>query len=239
MKRTPAIQTSFGFVRRGGRRDGAGRRAQFAARMGPQHRRRESCRAGSVFHVTMRMRHDVRASLRTRKLFAAVRGALRAARTAHPDCRIVHFAILGNHLHLIVEAEATEHLYAGMKGFAVRVARAVNRHRSDGKKGQVFAFRYDAVLIRTPRQMHHTLRYVLNNAKKHALERGELIDWQGFDPCSSAAYFDGWAEHCARWAPAPDDDGSPLVVAPRLWLARTGWKKWGLIDIGDVPRRRD
>jgi REP element-mobilizing transposase RayT len=120
--------------------------------MGPEHGKRRAFRKLPV-HVTMRMRHDVRANLRQGKLYHQARRVLRETRK-HLRCRIVHFALIGNHLHLIVEAADGDALKAAMKGFAVRMARKVNgflddlarRHglaRPTGSR-QVFAFRYDA-----------------------------------------------------------------------------------------------
>src|SRR5215207_7801124 len=235
-RRSRPRQQELVFPMHGGVRDRAGRPTLFAQRMGPEHVTRASFRSKPV-HVTMRMCFDVRASLRRGKLYDRTRTALRAARD-HLRCRIVHYAIVGNHLHLIVEAGDHAALTAGMRGFAVRIARGVNSEL--GRKGPVFAFRYDARVLTNPLQMRNTLLYVLNNAKKHAAEQGRPLAHNRYwvDPCSSAAYFDGWKPECDIWIRPPDDGGKPTVARPELWLVTTGWRRHGLLDPGELPRYR-
>ncbi len=63
---------------------------------------------------------------------------------------MVHFSIQSNHLHLLVETHDTEALSLGMQGLAVRMAWAVNR--ALGVRGTVFAERYHARELMTPRE---------------------------------------------------------------------------------------
>ncbi len=51
------------------------------------------------------------------------------------------------------------------QSLAITAARAINR--AAGRRGKVFAFRYHATRITTPRQMRNTLAYVLNNWRRH------------------------------------------------------------------------
>ena len=76
-----------------------------------------------------------------------------------------------------------------VQGFAGRVARRLNRalHRT----GKLFATRFHARALKTPREVRNALRYVLLNRKHHASRR--RFDKAWIDPCSSAAWFDGWA----------------------------------------------
>jgi hypothetical protein len=55
----------------------------------------------------------------------------------------------------------------------------------------------------------------------------------GADPCSSAAWFDGWKDGFSR---GPPDADAP-VVPPSTWLAATGWRRLGLIDVHETPRQ--
>jgi hypothetical protein len=73
--------------------------------------------------------------------------------------------------------------------------------------------------------MRHALVYVLMNFKKHGLVGTEI------DPCSSAAWFNGWRTPLA----APDSGPRPLALA-RTWLAHVGWRRHGLIDPVERPR---
>jgi hypothetical protein len=93
-------------------------------------------------------------------------------------------------------------------------------------------------VLSTPREVRNVLVYVLNNVKKHLREIGEglaaLSRW--VDPCSSAAYFDGWKAECIDWIPPPDRSQAEPPAMPRLWLTRTGWKRHGLLHTDELPR---
>src|SRR6185436_19134094 len=113
-----------------------------------------------------------------------------------------------DHIHLIVEAKVTLALTRGTQGLAIRCARAFNRacHR----RGRVWRHRYHAHYLRTPREVRAAYVYVLLNHRKH------LRAGPGIDPCSSGAWFDGWA----RPPPLP---GEPSPVAPpTTWLGAIG-----------------
>jgi hypothetical protein len=88
----------------------------------------------------------------------------------------------------------------------------------------MWADRYHARILRTPREVRNALVYVLNNWRKH------IRSAQGLDPCSSARWFEGW-----RTVAAPADVPRPIVKA-RTWLARIGWLRHGLIDVDERPR---
>jgi hypothetical protein len=144
--------------------------------------------------------------------------------------------VQGNHIHLIVEATDEKALGRAMKGFCVRVAKRFNTLA--GRGGQVFAKRYHAEYLRSLRQTRNALVYVLQNAKRHALEMlnlgPECLHRSWVDPCSSAAYFDGWKQGCRRWLPPPDSE--PAVVSPEVWRLTTGWKRLGSLDTGEIPK---
>jgi putative transposase len=150
-----------------------------------------------------------------------MRDALGAASTER--FRLLHFSIQGDHVHLLIEADDATAFARGVRGLAIRVAKAVNRVL--GRRGRVWADRYHSRLLRTPREVRNALVYVLANFRKHV--RGA----RGLDARSSARWFDGW-----RGGVAPTLTGSP-VVAARTWLARTGWRRHGLIDVAESPRR--
>ena len=124
-----------------------------------------------------------------------------------------------------------------MQGLATRLARRLNALLE--RSGTLFAERYHARTLRTPKEVRHVLRYVLLNARDHAAERGERLSRPWIDPCSSAVWFDGW-----RQPPQVDEPwlrallARPRPTAPaRTWLLSTGWKRWGLLDIAEVPGR--
>jgi hypothetical protein len=127
-----------------------------------------------------------------------------------------------NHLHLLVEADATPALRCGLRGLTIRVARAVNH--ALGRRGVVWADRYHARALTSPRAVRHALVYVLMNLRKH--NAGE----HGLDPCSSALYFDGWRR------PVPPASLPTPVVRAQTWLAKVGWRRHGLVGLDERPR---
>jgi len=79
---------------------------------------------------------------------------------------------------LLVEADTPTGFERGVRGLAIRVAKAVNRVLA--RHGRVWGVRYHARLLRTPREVRNALVYVLNNFRKH------FHAARGLDPCSSA-----------------------------------------------------
>jgi putative transposase len=141
--------------------------------------------------------------------------------------RLVHFSVQSTHLHFIVEARDARSLSRGMKGLLVRIARGLNRLWR--RIGSVFADRFHARTLRTPREVRNALAYVLKNAHKHGCCR------DGVDPYSSGNEFDGWK---GALSPKPMSKGSVPVLKPRTWLLAHDWKRHGLIDPREPPGRR-
>jgi REP-associated tyrosine transposase len=158
--------------------------------------------------------------LRAARVFPVVRAALALASGA--AFRVLHFSVQDDHVHLIVEADDARAFARGLRGLAIRIARAVNRALS--RRGTVWGDRYHARALTTPRAVRHALVYVLMNRHKH--HGGEAT----LDPCSSAAGFDGWREPVGT-VPRP----APVVLA-RTWLAAVGWRRHGLLGIEERPR---
>jgi hypothetical protein len=105
--------------------------------------------------------------------------------------------------------------------------------------GRVVAERYHARLLRSPREVHSALRYVLLNARKHAVNASNAMRTTKvlLDPASSARWFDGWIREVsaeARGAPAGLSI-APVVARARTWLLRKGWRIHGLLHPVDVP----
>jgi REP element-mobilizing transposase RayT len=68
-------------------------------------------------HVTLRVMNDV-PSLRSSRRFAVIRRCFAAAKGLH-GLRMAEFTVMGNHLHLIVEAETSGALTRGMQGLCI------------------------------------------------------------------------------------------------------------------------
>lgn len=204
---------------------------------GSPHKVREAFKASSPIHVVLRVRREL-GSLRRGVIYRAIRAATVVA-GRHEDVRIVHLSIQRTHLHLLVEAEHRLALAKGMKAFQISAAKHVNATiRIDGRRrrGQVFADRYHAEIVRTPRQARHVLSYVMNNWRKHREDRvGSARSWF-VDPFSTGVHFDGWRElgDGQRW-PWRATYRPLSVWPPRTWLLTTGWRRHGLIGCREVP----
>jgi putative transposase len=86
--------------------------------------------------------------LRSRRAYAEIARCLRAVRSTG-SIRVVHYSVMTNHLHFLVEAVNEVALARGMQGLSIRMARALNRLR--GRTGRAFADRYHGRILRTPR----------------------------------------------------------------------------------------
>jgi REP element-mobilizing transposase RayT len=185
-------------------------------------------------HVTVRIRDNVR-SLRTTSIVREVERTF-AAGCTRPGFRLVHYSLQGNHAHLIVEAVDRDALGRGMKSIGARLARAVNRVAD--RNGPVLVERYHMRLLPTPREVRNALRYVLLNARRHAVKAKRVLGRTvRLDPASSARWFDGWKAIEPRaydHEPATTNRRAPVARA-RTWLLAVGWRRHGLIDPAEVP----
>ena len=170
------------------------------------------------------MREDV-PSLRSVRLVREFERSLGRA-CERGDFRVVHYSLLGNHAHLIVEAADRDALGRGMIAVGARLARAANRVFE--RRGRVLEERYHLRLLKTPLEVRRAVRYVLLNARRHARRGGRRA--LSIDPASSGRWFDGWKRGSVR-----RDRGPASVSPPHTWLLRTGWRRQGLLDPADVP----
>lgn len=180
---------------------------------------------------TIRVRPDV-PRLRNRRLVRELERSF-VAGCERGEFRLVHYSILGNHAHLLVEAKDRHALGRGMKSLGARFARAVNR--VFGRTGPVLVDRYHVSVLNTPTQVRNALRYVLLNARHHA--KRVLHGIRQLDPASSGRFLSGW-----KWRPAADGatppsfSGAPVAEA-HTWLLSKGWRKLGLLDPAEIPGR--
>jgi len=207
---------------RGGARLGAGRPKIKGRRASEPHKTRSKVDPRKPLHVVLRAVRGLR--LRKKGVYHAIREAL--ARTKW--VRIIHLSIQQSHVHLIVEAQHAANLAKGMKSFQISAAKKINAATGrDG--GQVFADRYHAVSLGSPRQVRNTLAYVLNNWRHHGAEAGA----RECDPFSSGMGFDGWT---ATPVAFPESYVQLPVAEATTWLLRVGWKRHAaLIDLAHVP----
>jgi putative transposase len=155
-------QRAFKFRTWGGKRKGAGRKPA-GERAGVAHVERALLAPRFPVHATWRMSKRVW-NLRTRRCFGALQRAMYAGATRF-GFRLVHYSVMGNHLHLIVEAPDRRALSRAMKGLGVRIARALNRVMKRG--GRVVGDRYHAHILKTPSEVKRARNYLLTNARHH------------------------------------------------------------------------
>lgn len=220
----------------GGWRERAGRKRD--PKSGMRHTSRAGFSSTTPAHVTVKLLPDL-LSLRSKKLVRALENTF-AAGCDRSEFRLVHYSLLGNHAHLIVEARDQHALGRGMMAIGSRLALAVNRVMGR-RKGRVVADRYHARLLRTPREVRNALRYVLLNGRHHAAvaaRTARRVMEAVLDPASSARWFDGWRRGSI---PSPSATESatgrdqPPVTRARTWLLTVGWRRHGLLDPADVP----
>src|SRR5262249_18043678 len=118
--------------------------------------------------------------------------------------RLCEFSVLGNHIHLLVEAENERALAKGMQGLCIRIAKKLNAMMK--RKGPVFADRYHAHILKTPTEVRRARRSLATNAREHDLESEPFQD----PYCSFTLD--------PRWGERP-------TLAPRTWLLRKGWRR--------------
>jgi REP element-mobilizing transposase RayT len=216
-------------VGHGGRRKGAGRKPS-GARAGVSHHGRPAVTRHTPVHVTLRVLPHVW-NLRSQRSLRVIESALAAAK-ARTTFRVVHFTLLGDHLHFIVEADGADALSTGMQGLTIRLAKGLNRMM--GRRGKVFADRFHAHVLTSPSQVRNALAYVLLNHRSHRARAGEKVAAGAPDPFSSGRWFDGW-----KGRAPPDEPAVAVTSRPCTWLLSAGWRRRGLISVDEVPAMRD
>ncbi len=187
-------------------------------------------------HTTLRLVSEV-ANVRRWRVFGEIVSAIAAAQ--REGFRVVEFSVQDGHLHLITESNGWKALSDGVRGLEIRIARAINRVLK--RKGRVFADRYHARGLGSPREVRNAIVYVLQNAKKHFAQRGVAIARGWLDVFSSAASFDGWNSSSRRAVEAIRREWrsegcwrSPTARA-KTWLVTHGWRRLGLVDSSEIP----
>ncbi len=221
-------QLDFGLrrmSRHGGYRPGAGRKKTSKLQ---SHVARPRFKASEPLHIALKLR-DGLPSLRRDDVYRELRRAILETR----GLAINHFAILSNHIHLILEAPGQRSLARQMQALAIRLAKALNR--IERREGPVFRERYHCHVLRTPAEVRNALAYVLLNERRHrSYGRVRL----GLHSSAVLVSDRHWKALIGpRWRRLagvplgrdPDEskeierDVATLVKTPRSWLLRTGW----------------
>ena len=117
---------------------------------------------------------------------------------------MVEFSVMGNHIHLLVEATGREALGRAMRGLGIRIARGINRVMRG--TGRVIGDRYYFRLLRTPPEVRNAIEYVRHNFRNHAQEWGTELPG-------------GWRDPFASY------DAGVALAAARTWLLTTQLKR--------------
>jgi putative transposase len=123
--------------------------------------------------------------LRTRRCFTALARAFWGGANRF-GCRLVHYSVQGNHVHLLVEARDERSLSRGMNGLGVRVAKGLNRVMR--RRGRVLDDRYHGHILRTPTEVRRARSYLLQNATRH-LGRTGPDPYASREPVTAPATF--------------------------------------------------
>jgi REP-associated tyrosine transposase len=210
----------------GGQRDGAGCKPS-GPRPRVPHTPRPPFHADHPVQITIRICAGL-PSLRDLVAWRTIVEIFRELRSAS-GIRVVHYSILINHLHLIVEHDGDEAFRLGIRQLTIRLALRLNR--AWGRRGRVIEHRYHDRPLCSPREVRNSILYVLCNSRKHAAERGVRLARDWIDPQSSGRVFDGWL---GRSTPASERDYG--TCPPQTWLLAVGWRRHGLIPLDATPR---
>ena len=219
---------------RGGARTGAGRKAELderGKRLHSTHSKRPVFTRHRPLLVTVNFVQGL-PSLRRADLGARGCAAIQAG-NQREDFRVVHLALLSNHLHMICEADGPEALARGMKGLGGRIAKAVNAVLR--RKGAVVSGRYDLQVLRSLEQVRHAVAYVLRNGEHHGIghpwRTGDGVPT--VDRWTSAAWFSGWSDPVLN---VPEGGCGAGVVRPaRCYLMYKAFEVDGLSYRDPIP----
>ncbi len=163
---------------------------------GVSHASRERLGRRWPLHVTLRMARRV-FNLRSGRAVRVIEAALRASRDRFRP-KVVQVSVMGNHVHLLVEAEDHLELARAMQGLCIRIAKGLNKmmraHGVPTARGRVFADRYHSRVLRTPSEVRNAQHYIREN-RRHHFGGAALVDEYSSDGLLAA-----------------------VVVAPTHWL---------------------
>jgi len=191
----------------GGNRKGAGR----PNRTGQvSHGKRPKVDLRKPLHITLRLKKGA-PRLRTQQWLKEFTNSLLKAKDK--GLAVLHFSLLNNHIHMIVEARNNKDLERGMKSLCGRLGK---------KLGGALDGRFHLRPLPTPTEVRNALAYVLLNQAKHQ----DLLAY--VDQFSSAKFFPE-LRRLSRANPLLEDFTAQPFPAflskARSWLANLGWKK--------------
>lgn len=147
--------------KRGGRREGAGRKRIHSN--GVSHRTRQKVSYRTPLHINWKYKAHIRNKDSLRILKRAILNARKHG------LRIVHYSLQSNHVHLIIEAGDNRILTKGMRSITVTMARGLS-------KGRVQIERYHLHVLRTLNETRNAVLYVCFNKQKHEKRKISVLD---------------------------------------------------------------
>jgi REP element-mobilizing transposase RayT len=178
---------------------------------GLPHLRREGVPAKCPVHVTLRVRPHVW-NLRTKRAWSIIAGAVAGCQTKF-GFRVVMFTVMGNHLHLVCEAQDRVALAKGVQSLEIRIAMRLNRLMK--ASGRVFSDRYCSRVLRSATEVARVVAYVRNQYRHH-------FDVGG--TCVAQAMAAGWRDPYSRSGLEAADVTEGVIRPPRTTLLARDWK---------------
>lgn len=172
----------------------------------PMPRARRIIPPGSILHVVNRG-NDRRALFHDAAEFDAFLALMRRAASRTP-LRILAYALMPNHWHLVVWPESSTQLSRYLQGLCTAHAARWRRLAGSVGEGHVYQDRFHAFVIETERQYFHVLRYVEANPARAGLVRS-AAEWP-------------WTSLRER------ESGTADIVAPGPLALPPGWAQ--LVD---------
>jgi len=163
-------------------------------------------------------------SLRTPRALRRLERAFRLGKE-RDGFALIHYSIQQDHLHLMVEVKNRRKLSKGLQALGIRLAKSLNAfwHR---RKGNVFAERYFAAALEGWRQIWRTIRYVVNNGRKHGTWRKP----RQADPYSSGPWYWPWrdSDNCRplRRSPVMEPRSYEPICLPVVGIDAVPGPRW-------------
>lgn len=136
----------------GGRRDGSGRKSFHS--QGVRHRSREKVTARNPTHINIKYHSRIRNKDFLQILKRAILNGQRKG------LRILHYSVLSNHIHFIIEANNNAILTSGMRSMTTTLAKGQSQ-------GIVQIERYHLHVLKCPKETKNAFRYVVFNHERH------------------------------------------------------------------------
>ena len=156
-------QVLKGMSGHGGVRKGAGRPSN-PKRKGQPHFARPLIKRATPIHINWHLNKKLKdLNIRTKDFFKLFRHAVKTARKK--GLHIIHYSLMDNHIHLIVEATTNKLLSTALQSFALSLSKLV-KNRMNGSIKRLWDDRYFMRLLLSPREVKIALEYVLKNPHK-------------------------------------------------------------------------